>query len=102
MVYGDPVGVGGGLDAPRPSRRGAPVNTPTTPRLSAGPVVQVPLRQQVSNFQGLWMKIFRRFRLGCLVGSFDEVAVDEDGAGTHERDQMWPFTARQRSWAASM
>jgi hypothetical protein len=40
--------------------------------------------------------------LGVLVGSFDELAGFEHGAGTDERDKMRGVTARQRSWAASM
>ena len=37
-----------------------------------------------------------------VVGSFDEFAADEGGAGADEGDQVRPLTARQRSWAASM
>ena len=37
-----------------------------------------------------------------FVGSFDELAVDERGAGADERDQVGALTARQRSWAASI
>ncbi len=36
-----------------------------------------------------------------VVRSFDEFAVDEGGC-PHDRDQVWPLTARQRSWATSM
>ena len=37
-----------------------------------------------------------------VVGSFNELAVDEGAAGADERDQVGPLTARQRSWAASI
>ena len=37
-----------------------------------------------------------------VVGSFDELAVDECGAGADERDQMRGVDPRQRAWAASM
>jgi hypothetical protein len=37
-----------------------------------------------------------------LVGSFDELAVDEHRAGTYQRDQMRAFTARHRVCADSI
>ena len=43
-----------------------------------------------SNSQDLWMKIFLGgLGVRCLVGSFDELAVDERCAGPDERDQVW-------------
>jgi hypothetical protein len=46
---------------------------------------------------------FRLGRLGCLVlGSFDELAVDEGRPGADERDQVGALTMRQRRWADSM
>jgi hypothetical protein len=37
-----------------------------------------------------------------LVGSFDELSVDEGGAVADEATSWGALSARQRSWAASM
>ncbi len=42
------------------------------------------------NSQDLWIGVLRGLLVSSdLVGSFDEFAVDEDGAGTDERYEVW-------------
>ena len=48
------------------------------------------LQYRLSSMQGNpWLRLLGGFRLVVFVGSFDELAVDERGAGADERDQVW-------------